>query len=205
MADDNITDISDARSKRGRPAKTEVEKSDFKRPQTVSFLAAITGMDRRTIERKLQGVAPAERQGKSDLYALNDALEALYKSQTGLSAQALSELDPTQLPPITQAAFWGAQKARIAVYRDAKEVFHAEDILKSHYVKDKIFRSQILAIPEKVRMAQKNGISLDEVAREILDIVVEKSAEALEELTGKSYSAKLLEIERQAEAGDADA
>lgn len=204
MSDDDIINLDERRPARGRPPKSEATKADFRRPQTVSFISSALGVDRRTVERKLVGLAPVAREGKSDLYDFADACKAMFKSETGLSAQALANLDPTQLPPTTQAAFWAAQKARMAVYKEAGEFFHADDILLSHASKDKVFRREILALPGKIQAAERNGQSYEDMAHEILKTVADASKKALKELTGKSYAADLRDVEQRLESGEDD-
>lgn len=205
---DDIISLDDARSKRGRPAKSTAQKSDFMRPQTVSFLASVLRKDKRTIERRLAGVAPVAREGKSDLYDFADACQAVFRSETGLSAKALANLDPTQLPPITQAAFWGAQKQRIAVYREAGDLWRSDDIQTALDAIVRVFRDSLLALPDKLKAADQAGKTSQDVAYAILEAVEDQAARSVRELKGQSFSAELALIEEQmsvqdmAEAGE---
>ena len=206
--DDNITSLDDARAKRGRPRKPEATKADFRRPQSVSFIASALGVDRRTVERKLVGLAPVAREGKSDLYAFADACKAIFKSETGLSAQALANLDPTQLPPATQSAFWAAQKARIAVYQEAGDLWRSDVIEHALDAIVRVFRDALIALPDKLKAAEKAGKTHQDVAYAILEAVEDQAAKSVRELQGKSFSAELALIEEQmttqelAEAGE---
>lgn len=195
--DDKITNIDDARAKRGRPRKPEATKADFRRPQSVSFIASALGIDRRTVERKLVGLAPVAREGKSDLYGFADACKAIFKSETGLSAQALANLDPTQLPPITQAAFWNAQKQRIAVYREAGDLWRSDEIEMALDAIIKVFRDSLLALPDKMKAAEKAGETHQDVSYAILEAVENTAAKSIRELRGESFSAELALIEEQ--------
>lgn len=202
----NIEDVP--KRGRGRPPKAEVSKGDFRRPQTVSFIAAVLGKDRRTVERKLAGLTPEHDDGKSVLYDFPQACEAIFRSETGLSAAALADLRPEQLPPITQAAFWNAQKQRIAVYREASNLWRSEDIEEAVDAVVKVFRDAMVSLPEKLRMAQKAGKTHQDVAYGILEMVEEQAGRSLRELRGQSFSAELALIEEQmtvqemAEAGE---
>lgn len=195
--DDKITNIDDARAKRGRPRKPEATKADFRRPQSVSFIASALGIDRRTVERKLVGLAPVAREGKSDLYGFADACKAIFKSETGLSAQALANLDPTQLPPITQAAFWNAQKAKIVVYEETGELWRSDVIEHALDAIVRVFRDSLVALPEKLKAAAKSGKTHQDVAYAILEAVEDQAAKSVRELQGKSFSAELALIEEQ--------
>ncbi|WP_164881700.1 DUF1441 family protein [Paenirhodobacter populi] len=199
---DNITNIEDARTKRGRPPKAEAAKSDFMKPQTVSFIAAALGIDRRTVERKLMGVAPAERQGKSDLYAFPEACKAIFRSENGLSAQALASLKPDQLPPITQSAFWNAQKQRVAFYQETGELWRSDQIEHALDAIIKVFRESLVSLPEKLKAATKAGKTHQDVAYAILEVVEDQASKSVRELHGKSYSAELALIEEQMSTQD---
>lgn len=197
MSDDNITDIEDARKQRGRPRKAEAEKSDFKGPKSVSFLASITGQHRRTIERKLMTVKPVERQGKSDLYDLSEALEAIYKTESGLSTKVLSKLRPGQLPPNTEAAFWGAQEARIELYRTAGHLWETDHIELALDAIIKTVRDTVLSLPERIKAGERAGKTHQDVAYGILEAIEKQASKSISELRGHSYSAELLLIEEQ--------
>lgn len=198
MSDDDIINLDERRPARGRPPKSAAEKSDFMKPQTVSFIAAaLGGMDRRTVEKRLIGVAPVERRGKSDLYAFPEACKAIFRSETGLSAKALADLDPTQLPPITQAAFWNAQKQRIAVYREAGDLWRSDEIEMALDAIIKVFRDSLLALPDKIKAAEKAGETHQDVSYAILEAVENTAAKSIRELRGESFSAELALIEEQ--------
>lgn len=195
---DDIINLDERRPARGRPPKSEAEKSDFMKPQTVSFIAAaLGGMDRRKVERKLIGVAPVERRGKSDLYYFKDACEAIFRSETGLSAEALANLDPTQLPPITQSAFWGAQKQRIAVYQEAGELWRSDHIEMALDAIVRVFRDSLVALPDRLKAAEKAGKTHQDVAYAILESVEDQASKSVRELQGKSFSAELALVEEQ--------
>lgn len=197
MSDDDIINLDERRPTRGRPAKPQAAKSDFMKPCTVSFLASVLRKDKRTIERKLAGVAPVAREGKSDLYDFSQACEAVFRSETGLSAKALASLDPTQLPPITQAAFWGAQKQRIAVYREAGDLWRSDEIEMALDAIIKVFRDSLVALPDKLKAAGKSGKTHQDVAYAILEAVEDQASKSVRELQGKSYSAELALVEEQ--------
>ena len=200
MSDDDIINLDERRPARGRPPKSAAEKSDFMKPCTISFLASVLRKDKRTIERKLAGVAPVAREGKSDLYDFSQACEAVFRSETGLSAKALASLDPTQLPPITQAAFWGAQKQRIAVYREAGDLWRSDEIEMALDAIIRVFRDSLLALPDKLKAAHKAGKTHHDVSYAILEAVEDQAAKSVRELRGQSFSAELALIEEQMSA-----
>ncbi|PTX45835.1 uncharacterized protein DUF1441 [Gemmobacter caeni] len=197
MSDDDIINLDERRPARGRPPKSEATKSDFMKPCTVSFLASVLRKDKRTIERKLAGVAPVAREGKSDLYDFSQACEAVFRSETGLSAKALASLDPTQLPPITQAAFWNAQRQRIAVYQEAGELWRSDQIEHALDAIVRVFRESLVALPEKLKTASSNGKTHQDVAYAILEAVENQAGRSVRELKGKSFSSELALIEEQ--------
>ena len=197
MSDDDIINLDERRPARGRPPKSAAEKSDFMKPCTISFLASVLRKDKRTIERKLAGVAPVAREGKSDLYDFSQACEAVFRSETGLSARALANLDPTQLPPITQAAFWNAQKQRIAVYQEAGELWRSDHIEMALDAIVRVFRDSLVALPDRLKAAEKAGKTHQDVAYAILESVEDQASKSVRELQGKSFSAELALVEEQ--------
>ncbi|RDD72894.1 DUF1441 family protein [Paracoccus versutus] len=202
MSDDDIINLDERRPARGRPPKSEATKSDFMKPCTVSFLASVLRKDKRTIERKLAGVAPVAREGKSDLYDFSQACEAVFRSETGLSARALANLDPTQLPPNTQSAFWSAQNSRAAYYRDAGDLWRSEDIEAALDAIVRVFRDSILALPEKLKAAAKSGKTPQDVAYAVLEAVENQAEKSVSELKGESFNAETLLFEEQMAAQD---
>lgn len=187
---------------RGRPPKASVAKQELLRPQTVSFIAAALNKDRRTVERKLAGVTPAVDDGKVVLYDFAEACRAIFRTEGALSAAAIAELRPEHLPPNTQAAFWNAQKARIAVYQEAGLLWRENDVLAGFDALIKTFRDGVLALPERLRAAERAGFTSDDVARVLLESVEEQAAKALRELKGQDFSAELALVEELMEAGD---
>lgn len=188
---------------RGRPPKAGVAKQELMRPQSVSFIAAVLGKDRRTVERKLAGIEPAVDDGKVVLYDFAEACQAIFRSEGGLSAAALADLRPEQLPPITQAAFWNAQKARIAVYQEARFLWRENHVLAAFDSVIKTFRDGVLSLPERLRAAERAGMTADDVARALLESVEETASKALRELNGQDFSAELALVEELMESGDA--
>lgn len=187
---------------RGRPPKASVAKQELLRPQTVSFIAAALNKDRRTVERKLAGLEPAVDDGKVVLYDFAQACQSIFRGESALSAAALADLRPDQLPPATQAAFWNAQKSRIAVYQEAGLLWRENSVLAAFDAVIKTFRDGVLALPERLKAAERAGLTSDDVARVLLEAVEDQAAKALRELKGQDFSAELALVEELMEAGD---
>lgn len=183
MSDDKkITDIGDAQAKAGRPRREDALKLALAQPVSVSFLAEVFSKDRRTIASRLKGVRPVGRQGKSDLYDISQAAEAIF-SEPRTKPASEDDLTPGQ-----QMALWAARKSKVAVYRETGALWHADHIRAAFDETFKVFRNALLSLPERAKQAECADETLTDVAYAILESVEVQIAKELKDLGHKAFS-----------------
>lgn len=183
MSDDKkITDIGDAQAKAGRPRREDALKLALSQPVSVSFLADVFGKDRRTISKALKRVRPVERQGKSDLYDIAEAAQAIF-GETRTKPASEDDLTPGQ-----QMALWAARKNKVAVYRETGALWHADHIRAAFDETFKTFRNALLALPERAKQAERADETLTDVAYAILESVEVQISKELKDLGHKAFS-----------------
>lgn len=178
--DDNITHITDARNNRGRPE--DALRLALTKPVSMNFLADVFGVDRRKVKTRLRKVQPIEINGRISLYDIAEAAKAIFTEQQS------GPLTEDSLTPGQQKALWSSRKDKVAVYRETGLLWHSEQISHAFDEVFKTFRDQTLALPEKVKNAERAGNTLVDVAYEILEATRTQIEKEIRALSIKSFS-----------------
>ncbi|KGJ23770.1 hypothetical protein IX56_00405 [Paracoccus sanguinis] len=191
--------------RRGRPRKDEeLTAQEFLKPVSISFLAKVLSKDRKTIEKRLQGLAPVATDDGSLAYNFAQAAERVFASQPApggrLTAAALANMKPDELPLLTQAIFWDGQKKRVEFRRAVNDLFRATDFQNALDEVVKVFRDGVLALNDQIPKTQRAGIPLQRVLDDLLMAVEDKATKAVRALNGQSVWAEYALMEEQAEA-----
>lgn len=199
--------IRPAAGRRGRPRKDEeLTAQEFLRPVSISFLAKVLSKDRKTIEKRLQGLAPVPTDDGSLAYNFAQAAERVFAPQPApggrLTAAALANLKPDQLPLLTQAIFWDGQKKRVEFRRAVNDLFRASDFQNALDEVVKVFRDGVLALNDRIPHARRNGTPLATVLDDLLVSVAAQANQAVQNLEGQSVWAEYALMEEQMAAED---
>ena len=141
-------------------------------PISINHLAKLTGLDRRTVTKKLANVTPIRRGGtKGNFYDSEQVLRTIYLGDEGSKDPKLD---------------LGQERAKLAKAQTAKtelevsvlagKLIKVEDVQNEWSAHIVAFRSKILSIPSKVGQLV-HDTKIEERVREFCH-------EALEELTG---------------------
>lgn len=197
--------IKPAMGRRGRPRKDEeLTAQEFLKPVSISFLAKVLSKDRKTIEKRLQGLAPVATDDGSLAYNFAQAAERVFASQAApggrLTAAALANMKPDELPLLTQAIFWDGQKKRVEFRRAVNDLFRATDFQNALDEVVKVFRDGVLALNDQIPKSQRAGVPLQRVLDDLLMGVEDKATKAVKALNGQSLWAEYALMEEQVEA-----
>ncbi len=141
---------------------------------TLNGLAAETGLDRRTLAKRLVGVTPADEKGDVKLYRLADVLPALGLGATPNKAQ----LDLTA----ERARLAKEQADKTAIQNEERrgEIIPVADVIERWTRIAETVKRRLLGLPSKVapRLAMKP-------VSEVFRVLDEQVRETLIELSGE--------------------
>lgn len=99
----------------------------------VAWLSAAFGMTRRTVLARLAGVKPLRYGARhAPIYAFADAAPRLITNTFSVQdiEDAIKRMRPQDMPPMLQAVFWDGQNKKAVWQRNAKQLWHTDDVLE---------------------------------------------------------------------------
>jgi len=134
-------------------------------PLSISALSVLTGVDRRTIGKRLEGLEPAKIVRKAKHYASSDALKAIY-----LGSDTGEALDLNQQSARLKRA--QADKTEIEVSILKGDLITGEQAKARWADMVTSMRAKMLGLPSKLAV-RVTGLSMREVETESRDLVFE--------------------------------
>lgn len=191
--DEKITNIDDARAKRGRPPKPKVAKSDFLEPVGITFIAAALKVDKGVVQKRLAGMVPVIK----DPHPRFDFAEAARRviqaetprsSANALTLEQFANLRPDQFPKNTHAEFWNGMTKRREFYEQSNQMWSTERVQDAFDSVIDTFRTTIMSIEDRVLAAKRDNVSLKSVQRDILTEVNKEVIRISEEMATRSMA-----------------
>jgi hypothetical protein len=158
------------------------------KPMTISALSVMTGVDRRTIGKRLAGVAHVSEDGRAKKYAPGAALQAIYLG------------DGDQLDPMQERARKdkiAADLAQLRLDRERKEVLSSEEVEAVWQDMTAAFRAKVIQLPATAA-PRCAGLPVKEI-RKVLEGLVHT---ALQEIKDYDVGAFGGPGDRQEDLGD---
>lgn len=109
---------------------TDVSKISTAFEWSISKMAEALGMSRNTVSKRLREgqVQPSGRERGSPVYALKDAMPALFQPDT---QQTNGLLDPNQMPPEMRKAWFQSENERLKFEKTQSQLCGADDVARN--------------------------------------------------------------------------
>lgn len=149
---------------------------------SVNQLAEIFLMRPADVMRRLAGIDPVGtgRQG-NPIYRIMDAAVRLIKIPITeqMIVDYLRKLNPKDLPPLLNKAFWEAMKVRGAYREQAGELWMTNDVLQVASDSFQSLRMSLLLIPDRLRDETKITEAQVLLVQDVIDTALETARERL--------------------------
>lgn len=144
---------------------------------SVNRLATMTGLDRRTVGRYLEGVAPSDESGRSPVYRLRDLVGKIMEAKAAPADGA----DYSRLPPKDRKDAAMADKYELENRVRRGELAELQEVEEAWTTLVLSARNRLIAMPKRLaqRLAKENRVA--EVEKAIGAVV----DEILKELSGE--------------------
>ena len=191
--DDKITNIDDARAKRGRPRKPKVAKSDFLEPVGITFIAAALKVDKGVVQKRLAGMVPVIKDPHPRFDFAEAArrviqAEAPRSSATALTLEQFASLRPDRFPKNTHSEFWIGMTKRREFYEKSNQMWSTEQVQDAFDAIIDVFRTAVMSIEDRVLAAKRDNVSLKSVQRDILTEVNKEVIRISEKMATRSMA-----------------
>lgn len=197
----------------GAPLRASTEKTNMERAPdlalvaggvSAAWLAHVFGMDKNTIKKKLAQCPVAGMNKATPLYRIKDAAAWLIPPKVDVMSY-IRGMNPSDLPPRLNDAYWSAMGRRQKVLQDAGDLWRTADVLG-------VFGEAAIKIKSTVQLwvdevDRVHGIS--DAQREMLTRMADGLLENIHEIfvtapQGKKRTRSTLAIEHPGEQDDLD-
>lgn len=109
---------------------SEISKISTAFQWSISKMAEALGMSRNTVSKRLReaNVSPAGTERGSPVYALKDAMPALYQNDTPTVGGLI---DPNQMPPEMRKAWFQSENERLKFEKTESQLCGADDVARN--------------------------------------------------------------------------
>ncbi|BCX88508.1 hypothetical protein MIN45_P0877 [Methylomarinovum tepidoasis] len=140
-------------------------------------LAALTGLHRDTIRRRLEDIEPRHKLGGHPAYELAEALRAICKPS--------SNVDPEALPPADRKAWYESELKRRQLQVNDRELILAAEVERVVATAFAALAQGLRSIPDIIERRCAVGPETLEQIERIIDAEMDAMADRLERLGGK--------------------
>jgi hypothetical protein len=168
--------------KRGIQAKTmdEETKALLYEGASLGQLSTIFDLDNREIARKLHGLQPVGERVGYPIYSLKEAAAYLVTPKGDIEDR-LKKMDPKDLPPQLQKAFWGALTERLKYEESQGDLWRTADVIETLGEAFKTLRMSVLLMQDQVERQSELTERQRDIIRGLTDGLLNNLADALVE------------------------
>lgn len=111
------------------PEKVETDWSKLRKGVSLVWLAGLTGMDRKTVKKRLADCPAVGKKSGHEVYDPVLALSYLIKPRFDV-ADYIRKMNPTELPPMLRKEFWDAENKRLNYETRSGQLWRTDDVLE---------------------------------------------------------------------------
>lgn len=116
---------------------------------TISTLAAMFRMDRRSVVDKIAGIKPCGERRGAKIYRIYDVAPVLVRPEGDFEA-TIRRMRPNDIPPLVQKEYWNGLNARAKFLENEGQLWRTDKVFEAISTVLKFVRMQLLLMPDTI-------------------------------------------------------